>query len=336
MTGGSRQASAPKDKQFDTVADVADALIAAETINVVTHIRPDADAIGSACGLALGLRSRGKTVNVFIGQSSEPADNLRSIPGIEEITFTDVLPADGLIVTCDCASVDRTGRFAEAIAHQRDRVVVIDHHASNTGFGAVNLIEPVESTTVLIRDLLEHMGIALTEDIAYCLYAGLVTDTGSFRWGTPRMHTLAAELMTYGVNTRQAALDLMDEISAQDLKMMGSVMANMKTFTAGDYEVSVLVIDDERLKSMNQTAVEMIIQYARAIEGSDIGVVFKEIHPAYWSVSLRSSLVDVSVLAEAHGGGGHVPAAGYSVGGDVDDAIAALAATIAGGEPRQP
>lgn len=313
----------------NALAQVAAALDAAETINIVTHIRPDADAVGSACALALGLRSRGKQANVFIGQTIEPADNLASIPGVEEITFTDQLPADGLIVTCDCASVDRTGKFAATIQADPERVVVIDHHASNPGFGGVNLIEPTESTTVIIRDLFTHMDIPLTEDIAYCLYAGLVTDTGSFRWGTPRMHTLAAELMSYGLNTKQAALDLMDEVSAADLKLMGQVMSGMETYPAGNYSASVLIIDDEHLTGMNQTAVEMIIQYSRAISGSDIGVVFKEIHPGYWSVSLRSSVLDVSKLAEVHGGGGHVPAAGYSAAGDVHAATEALLASIA-------
>ena len=93
--------------------------------------------------------------------------------------------------------------------------------------------------------------------------------------------------------------------------------------------MSVLAIDDDHLRGMNQTAVESIIEYSRALSGSDIGVVFKELHPGYWSVSLRSSVVNVADVAAAHGGGGHIPAAGYSVAGDVNAAITALQATVA-------
>ena len=308
---------------------VADRLKAAGTVHVVTHIRPDADAVGSANALAMALRSIGVTADVLIGQSEAWPENLSTIPGIHDVIFGAELPADGLIVTTDCASVERTGRFSAEIEADPSRVVVIDHHASNPGFGDLNLILPSESTTVIIRELMGYMGAEMTPEIAYCLYAGLVTDTGSFRWGTQRMHRLAAELLDYGVEPRSAGMDLMDAVSAEDLKLMGEVMAGMQTLRAGSLTMSVLRIDDSQLNGMNQTAVESIIEYSRALTGSDIGVVFKEIHPGFWSVSLRSTVMNVAEIAAVHGGGGHVPAAGYSVAGPVEEAIAALQRTVA-------
>lgn len=317
---------APGEGEFGAVAA---RLTSVSEAHIVTHIRPDADAVGSACALALGLRSLGVDATVFIGQSEPCPENVAAIPGVDEIVLGRPLPEDGVVVTTDCASIDRTGMYRHQIQADPDRVVVIDHHESNVGFGGLNLVLPAESTTVIIRELLAHMGVALTPDIAYCLYAGLVTDTGSFRWGTPRMHVLAAELMEHGVDTRAAAMELMDAVSAEDLKLMGSVMAGMETRAAGAHTLSVLAIDDAHLRGMNQTAVESIIEYSRALTGSDIGVVFKEIHPGYWSVSLRSSVVDVSRIAAVHGGGGHIPAAGYSVAGPVSDAIDALQRSVA-------
>lgn len=308
---------------------VADRLKAAGIVHVVTHIRPDADAVGSANALAMALSSIGVTADVLIGQSEAWPENLSTIPGIHDVIFGAELPADGLIVTTDCASVERTGRFSAEIEADPSRVVVIDHHASNPGFGDLNLILPSESTTVIIRELMGYMGAEMTPEIAYCLYAGLVTDTGSFRWGTQRMHRLAAELLDYGVEPRSAGMDLMDAVSAEDLKLMGEVMAGMQTLHAGSLTMSVLRIDDSQLNGMNQTAVESIIEYSRALTGSDIGVVFKEIHPGFWSVSLRSTVMNVAEIAAVHGGGGHVPAAGYSVAGPVVDAIAALQRTVA-------
>lgn len=310
-------------------AAVAARLKDAGKVHVVTHIRPDADAVGSACALAFALRTFGVDVDVRIGQNSPWPENLSSIPGVDEVILGDELPADGLVVTTDCASLDRTGRLRPALEADPSRVIVIDHHASNPGFGGMNLILPSESTTVIIRELMRYMGVELTPDIAYCLYAGLVTDTGSFRWGTPRMHRLAAELLEHGVEPRSAGMDLMDAVSAEDLKLMGEVMAGMQTLAAGELTMSVLRIDDAHLSGMNQTAVESIIEYSRALTGSDIGVVFKEIHPGYWSVSLRSTVVNVAEVAAVYGGGGHIPAAGYSMEGPVEEGVSALRRTVA-------
>ena len=310
-------------------AAVIDRVREAETVHIITHIRPDADAVGSACGLAFGLSTIGIPAQVYIGQREPMPENISTVPGVDNVLLGKPLPAEGLVITTDCASLDRTGMYHAELAENSERVVVIDHHDSNPRYGAVNLVLPAESTTVIIRELLSHMGIELTEDIAYCLYAGLVTDTGSFRWGTARMHLLAAELMEHGVDTRAAAMALMDAVSAEDLKFMGAVMAGMETRAAGRYTISVLAINDQHLRGMNQTAVEAIIEYSRALTGSDIGAVFKEIHPGYWSVSLRSSVVNVAEIAALHGGGGHIPAAGYSVAGKVDAAVDALQQSVA-------
>lgn len=235
---------APGEGDFEAVAD---RLKSVDSVHIVTHIRPDADAVGSACGLAFALRELGIEADVYIGQHDPWPENLSSIPGVKDVILGRELPADGLVVTTDCASLDRTGSFRHVLAADPTRVVVIDHHASNPGFGGMNLVLPSESTTVIIRELMRYLGVELTTEIAYCLYAGLVTDTGSFRWGTPRMHRLAAELLENGVEPRSAGMDLMDAVSADDLKLMGEVMAGMQTLAAGKLTMSVLRIDDSHL-----------------------------------------------------------------------------------------
>lgn len=309
---------------------VAKRLLDARKVSVVAHIKPDADAVGSACGVAAGLRSIGIEADVFIGQTYPHPGNLSTVPGVAAVTYGGTLPDDGLVVTVDCASIDRTGLLAEPIAANPGRVVVIDHHETNPGFGATNLIVDSESTTTIIRELFSHLGVVMDQDMAYCLYAGLVTDTGNFRWGTPRMHTLAAELVSYGLDTRQIALDLMDSMSALDLRIMGSVLADMQTYREKGLTVSVIAVPAESLARMSQTAVEQIIDYARALQGSDVGVVFKQQAPRYWAASLRSSVIDVSQVAKALGGGGHVPAAGYSAYGTQDMITRELLAALPG------
>ena len=211
-----------------------------------------------------------------------------------------------------------------AILRDPSRVIVVDHHNTNPGFGGLNVIVESESTTLMVRELLGYLGVELDPDIAYGLYAGLVTDTGSFRWGTPRMHEFAAELMQYGLDTQQIALDLMDTMGPTDLQLMGAVLAKTQIVPTKGLSVAVLTIPAGIHSRMSQIAVEAIIDYARALEGTDVGVVLKEQTPGFWAVSLRSTLVDVSAVAQKLGGGGHWAAAGYSAAGSRDEVIREL------------
>lgn len=307
--------------QFEAVAS---RVRAADTVSVVAHIKPDADAIGSACALAAGLKKLGTDAQVYIGQPLPHSANMRTIPGVDDIRYDEPLPEDGVVVTVDCASADRTGTLMPAILADPSRVIVVDHHNTNPGFGGLNVIVESESTTVMVRELLGYLDVELDSDIAYCLYAGLVTDTGNFRWGTPRMHEFAAELMQYGLDTRRIALDLMDTMSPEDLQLMGAVLAKTQLVPTRGLTVAVLTIPAGIHSRMSQTAVEAIIDYARSLEGTDVGVVLKEQAPKYWAMSLRSTAVDVSAVAQRLGGGGHWAAAGYSATGSRNQVIREL------------
>lgn len=317
---------------------VAECLGQARRVCVITHLRPDADAIGSATSLAAALRQLGAHVDMVIGQRREISGNLLSIPLADEVQLVGALPAGyDVYVTVDCGSLDRTGTLASDLGALvgRERgddsptVVCIDHHSSNEGFGHVNLVDvAAESTTVAIYTLLKQLEVQVGSDIAYSLYAGLVTDTGSFRWGRPSMHDLAAELMRHGLDTKQIALELMDSTTPEDLKMLGRVLADIRLLTMGEYTVAVLLGRYDHIYGHPDSAVENLVDHVRAIKGTDIAAVFKEEAPRRWSVSLRSSVIDCSAVAMRLGGGGHVPAAGYSTDGTDEEIIAQLRAVL--------
>ncbi|GAB3941235.1 DHH family phosphoesterase [Corynebacterium tapiri] len=307
-------------------AHVAQLLRAADHVSVVSHLRPDADTIGSAAALIQGLRQIGVSADGFV--DGPIPDNLHSIPGSEFIGYGE-LPAGGLIVAVDCGSLDRTGRYAEQIENRRQDVVVIDHHATNQGFGEHNLLERTESTTVIVYDVLTELGVQLNRDIAHALYAGLMTDTGSFRWGSPRMHQLAGELIQYNLDTRQIAVDLLDSTTAGDVHMVGRVLAGAQVRRSGHHVAAILIADQETIEGHSESAVESLVDFIRAVEGTDCGAVFKEIAFARWAVSLRSSTWDVSRLAEKLGGGGHVPSAGYTDHGSREDVVARFLRALA-------
>lgn len=292
----------------------AQILKAGEEISVVGHMRPDADAIGSVTALTYLLRSLGKTVHPLVGQVSPVPDNLLSIPGAKEVKPSASLPPCDLVVCVDTGALDRAGTLADDIgAHPN--VLVIDHHASNPGFGHQNLIEHVESTTVILHELFQLLNVPVTKEVAHSLYAGLMTDTGSFRWGRPQMHSLAASLVACGLDTRQIATDLLDATSSTDVQMIGRVLSGLQIREVGDHRVAILIADYEAIESASQNAVESLVDFVRSVDGSDVGALLKETEIASWAVSLRSSTSDMAALAVKLGGGGHVPAAGYTATG---------------------
>lgn len=293
-----------------------DKLANARSVSIVTHVRPDADAIGSATALAGALRTLGKQVDAYVGQDSPLPENLLTIPGADKVQpageFND---GQDLIVTVDCGSLDRTGALAGRLAARVADLLVIDHHASNTGFGATNLIDRAESTTTMLRKIIGLLDVPLDRDLAHSIYAGLMTDTGSFRWGTQEMHTLAAELMEHGIDTGQIAVDLLDNTTGHDLLMMGRVLSGLQIRKAGHHTAGILIADMEAIAGHSESAIEKLIDFVRALEGTDLGIVFKEQAEGQWAASLRSSVLDVSQIAARLGGGGHVPSAGYTAFG---------------------
>ncbi|RNE49376.1 DHH family phosphoesterase [Corynebacterium alimapuense] len=305
--------------------DAIELITQADSIAVVGHVRPDADAIGSVCAMVAGLKQRGKHAVGMIGQNAEFAANLLTIPGAEDIQLTTELGQVDLVITVDCGSLDRTGALATQIQEGSNAVLVIDHHSSNPGFGDVNLLDlKAESTTTIIGRLFDELEIQIGSKIAHALYAGLLTDTGSFRWGSSAMHSFAAKLMATGIDVREIAVDMLDSGSIADLQMIGQALSGVKVHHAGRHQVAVIIADNALLQRGSLAAVEGLVDAVRSLDGTDIGAVLKESHPGLWHVSLRSDLMDVSQVAVALGGGGHIPAAGYSASGTAEQVLAGL------------
>lgn len=313
----------------------ASALVqAAHTVSVVGHLRPDADAIGSVAATVAALQQLGKDSVGAIGQLDSMPENLYTIPGASNIKFGDSLPESDLIIVVDCGSIERTGAFESIIVNNPDKVLVVDHHATNPGFGAVNLIDvEAESTTTILYDWFDAMSVQITPDIAHGLYAGLLTDTGCFRWGRPVMHDMAKELMEFGLDIRAISSALLDQTSVDDLRLVGQIVSRIELREAGPYTLAVLVADFDTINGRSRAVVEGLIEMVRAVEGADFGAVFKEYERGVYTVSLRSSNLSVASLAVHLGGGGHIPAAGYTARGTEIEALDTLIeATVTLGE----
>lgn len=322
-----RTASMRPEAQCTRVAEeLARRLARARDVIIIGHVRPDADAIGSVCALRAGLAQRGVRARGMIGQRTPLDAHLLTIPGASEVEVTAELPAADVYVAVDCASIERTGLFAPQLEQLRDRLMVIDHHGSNPGFGQVNWIwAEAESTTILVAELLRALGgVRLDRDLAHALYAGLVTDTGHFRWGTPRMHAYAERWIAEGLDSRAIAMELGDAVSVSGLQTIGRVLHTAEKISAGQLELAVITVDLATLDGQPRSVVEAVIDMACAVTDVDVVAVLKELQPGGWSVSLRSSSTDVGGLATALGGGGHRMAAGVTLNGTRDEVVAAV------------
>jgi bifunctional oligoribonuclease and PAP phosphatase NrnA len=307
-------------------------LAEARAVSVICHVHPDADTVGAGLALALVLDRDGTDVQVGFAAPATLPESLQTLPGGELL----VRPADlrrdaDVVVTVDVPGMNRLGALAEVAAHARE-LLVIDHHKSNHLFGTANYVDPsADSTTMLVADLLDAWGKPIDADVACCLYAGLTTDTGSFRWATPRALRLAARLVELGVDNAAVSRQLLDTHPFAWLPMLSRVLgtARLVPEAAGGRGLVYAVVGHHDWLTARSEEVESIVDIVRTTQQAEVAAVFKEIEPEHWSVSMRAKSFDLATVAARFGGGGHQLAAGYSAAGPIDEVVAALQQALA-------
>ncbi|MEV8512928.1 bifunctional oligoribonuclease/PAP phosphatase NrnA [Dactylosporangium sp. NPDC051484] len=305
------------------------------------HVNPDGDALGSMLGFALGLRrvagklGIGHLAATFPGPMRLPAP-FDTLPGAGLLVAEeDADPAPDAMLVFDVASIERLGGLADRL-RAAPVGIVLDHHASNPGFGSINLVDPAAAATSVLSDgLLRRLGVPLDPEIAECLYVALATDTGSFKFAstTPAVHEFAARLIATGIAVGEISRRLFDTRPIGAVRLFGVALARTVLEREGagglGFAWTYLTTDDLAAHDQPPSAVEALIDTVRSVAEADVACVVKPVRAGEWSVSLRSKgAVDVSTVAVALGGGGHRFAAGFSAGGTVADVIAAIRALL--------
>lgn len=313
-------------------ADQAAAVLdAARSVVLVAHVFPDADTIGAALALAQVLEGAGKSVAVSFAEPAVLPEPLQSLPGGHLLVAPDAVPADAdLVVTSDIPSLRRLGSLRR-LAEGGSAVLVIDHHASNQLFGTHNFVDPTaDSTTMLVADLLDAWGKPIDLPVAHCLYAGLTTDTGSFRWASARALRMAARLVDIGVDNAAVSRTLLDSHPFSWLPMLSRVLSSAQLLPAavGGRGMVYVAVPYAEWALARPEEVECIVDIVRTTQQAEVAVVFKEIEPGQWSVSMRAKDYDLAPVASGFGGGGHRLAAGYSTTGTVAEVVEQLCAAL--------
>jgi len=309
----------------DSLAQAAKFMREHDDFLVVSHIQPDGDAIGSTTAVGWMLEQLGKSYTMM-NEGPVPS-RLHSLWGSARIVgCNDEAPQRQFhyVIAVDCADMARLGPAREWLAEDC-RMLNIDHHATNDGFGDVNVIMPDAAATAEILFMLnERLQLPLEVEVATALYTGLLTDTGGFRYAntSPHVMEIASRLLRAGVNGAELAERLLERMSMGQMRVLQRGLSRLQF--SDDLQIGWLWVTSEDLAETGAAPedLEGLVNYPRNIEGVEVGILFKAIGTQKVKVSLRSSgRVNVAEIARQLGGGGHARAAGITMNVPLEEAI---------------
>jgi bifunctional oligoribonuclease and PAP phosphatase NrnA len=304
----------------DACKQICDLLRSQNSFLVLTHYRPDGDAVGSQLALVLLLKDLGKTVEAW--NDDEVPSKFRFLPHTDLITRPPAEPKDfDVVIAIDTSTWQRVGSTSQRIG-KRKHFINIDHHVSNEKFGEINWIVPEAPASGQIAfDLIKRGGFTLTCEMAACLFAAISTDTGSFSYGNTTAESLrvAAELVDTGINVGEICRHVYESYPYARLMLLQKALAQLQL--ADQKRIAYTWVTSEMFteSGAKREDTEGLIDYARAIQGVIVALLFEEQpEPGKFRVSLRSKhpKIDVNSIARHFGGGGHREAAGARLSGE--------------------
>jgi len=285
---------------------------------IICHASPDGDTLGCAYALCGAMQKLGKRARVIEPErASARFDYLRS--GIEVQEFD-----EGFIVTVDTADAALLGIYEERFKNSTD--LCIDHHISNTGYAKHLMLDSKAASASevvyeVIKELEELSGKAIINaDIAACLYTGISTDTGCFRFGNTNAdaHRRTAELIEHGFDLAGLNYLLFEMRTQERIELERKAMMSVEYYFGG--KCAMITLTKDMLDNADDEDVNAISSLARQIHGVEAGVTFKEKENGVWKISVRTkNYINAQLICAAFGGGGHKKAAGCRITGDVGE-----------------
>lgn len=321
------RATKGQSERFDAITQLIED---ARTIAICAHTSPDGDALGS--GLALGelieRRWPDKRVDGLLADADEVPRTYRFLPG-----------AGRLVRACDyeldpdlfiCVDLSQPGRLADAraVLERSARVAVIDHHPSAEPFWDAGIVRcDAAATGVIVTEYAEHLGGPLTPTMAQNLLCALVTDTGRFQYqnANGEAFEVASALVDAGASPSEVALNVYQSDRLSYLHLSATVMGRITTFAQGRIAYSYATAADLEAADVPVAECDGLVDLVRCVEGSEVALFLKEVSRGRVRGNLRAKTdCDVSAVAREMGGGGHRAAAGFTLEGDVDQALSTV------------
>jgi phosphoesterase RecJ-like protein len=295
---------------------------------LTSHIRPDADALGSELGMAGVLEAIGKQATIVNGQQTppnlvflDPGRRIRAI-GVD-ITAAELADIEAILVL-DTSAWIQLGPMADLLRASQAKKYILDHHVSQDDLGAEAFKDTAaEATGRLVLDTARQLGVRLTPAIATPLFAAIATDTGWFRFASTGAGTYraGAELIDGGAVPADVYRSLYEHDSLARLRLVGCALARAECELAGRLIHTSIQREDFTATGALPSDTEDIINMTLQVEGTEVAVIFVELAAGGVKVSFRSrGKIDCSKLAECFAGGGHKAAAGATIAGTVEAA----------------
>ena len=299
-------------------------LLSKDNILLVCHKNPDGDTLGSAGALYHALKAKGKTVAIICNDTIVPRYDYMKL-GIFDNSFE---PA--YVVAIDVANIQLFGDDVVDYGEKSD--LCIDHHPSNGGYSDALLLESEAAATAeLMYEVIKGMGVEINKTIANCLYTGLSTDTGCFKFAntTAKTHTVCAEIMNHGADFVMLN-EILFESKSQGRMMIEQIALSHLEYHFGERCALMYITREEVAKAgADTTDLEGITSIPRMIEGVDVGITMRQLEGGSYKVSVRtSSGIDACKICAGLGGGGHIRASGCEFFGNLENAKEALLAEV--------
>ncbi len=311
---------------------VADVLRRGQRFLVTMHQDPDGDALGASLAVACALREMGKEVVHY--NPDPPPFNLLFLPGADQITRTVPTPPFDATLVCDTPGPDWLGDGVPMDEAERGVLVNLDHHEESSGFGDLNVLDPTAASAgVLVYRLLTEMGHRISRDVAWAIYASIITDTGSFRYDStdPECMKICGELIDAGVSPWQLSSKIFESQPASRIRLLSMVLSTLEMALRG--RLAMLTVTREMIDATGGTE-EMIdgfVNHARSIEGVEVAVILVEQAENAYYASFRSrGNVDLSSLGKRLGGKGGANGASAFLTGELSEVKQRAARAVGG------
>lgn len=289
------------------------------SIVILTHENPDGDAIGTSLALYNSLKIYGKNnVELIIPECPK---TFMFLPGANEIKKSTEINNFELAIAIDCASYDMLCG-GEEYFQNAESTIVIDHHGTNTMYGDLNFVNPdAPACAEVMIVALNKFGIDIDKNIGTCLLAGIITDTGGFKYQgvTAETFEFVARLLNKGVNVSSTYRKVLQVKTKSAFELSRVASDRLEFFFDGKVAFTYVTLEDYQKFGCSYGDHEGIVDMGRDIEGIEVSIFVREIQGKGLKVSLRSNeAVDVDGIALLYGGGGHQKAAGFSIKGSIE------------------
>lgn len=310
------------DKVQELAPQIWQAIQNANNILLHCHPSPDPDSFGSTLAMFHALKSINKKVTLIKGDSDIPSSAI-ALPGHDQITpknFFEINQNEfDLFIIQDTAGLTQISKIKPVTFPQSMNTILIDHHTTNSGFANINLIDTTyPATCQIVFDLFKIWQIAITKDIASCLFLGLYTDTGGFKYSPTNESTFlaAAELAKINPDFTQIIFNWENNLQPEHLAYRSLALNSIELFFNNHVAIAATSFEDLQKKGIRATHTEKseISNALISVNGWEIGATLTETSPQTVNMSFRTrGKYDVSKIASALGGGGHPAAAGATV-----------------------